>query len=150
MSREMCNPFSYVKVKPAHAYLGHFKQAKFLREGHNTVRVGLRTPKLEKPGIKPPTPPTMKTAPGLQAPATSSTRISASKANSYAAAKAATGTSRATDRAAKVGARAAIQSAKLDEGPGRKAAVRAARQGLRQAKRTARTNRASRVAYRRA
>jgi hypothetical protein len=29
------DPFSYLKTKPEHAYLGHFKNPKFLRAGHN-------------------------------------------------------------------------------------------------------------------
>lgn len=30
------------KVQPEHAYLGHFKQEKFLREGHNSIFGGIR------------------------------------------------------------------------------------------------------------
>jgi len=35
------DPFGYVKVKPEHAYLGHFRQSRFLRAGHNAVAAPL-------------------------------------------------------------------------------------------------------------
>lgn len=32
------DPFSYLKTKPEHAYLGHFKNPTYLRAGHNVSR----------------------------------------------------------------------------------------------------------------
>lgn len=85
------DPFSYLKTKPEHAYLGHFKERGVLQDGHNT---GARASR-------------MRTAPGLGTPMTRREQV-------YAAGRtAAGGASLAGDRAA----------------------VRAARQSLRQARR---------------
>lgn len=34
------DPFAYVKLTPAHAHLGRFRQEKFLRKGHNQSLIG--------------------------------------------------------------------------------------------------------------
>lgn len=45
------DPFSYLKIKPEHIYFGHFRQEKFLREGHN-VRRGRKQVVATAPGGK--------------------------------------------------------------------------------------------------
>jgi hypothetical protein len=64
----VCTPAMGFKTGGNHGYLGHFKQERFLREGHNSTKDENGTPTTET-GFQTPAVPTPTTeSPGLQTP----------------------------------------------------------------------------------
>jgi hypothetical protein len=120
------DPFSYVKLGPSHGYLGHFRAARYLEEGHNQKSLSAIGARQARRLIR--SGPVGGAAPGTLAAKVAAERpVIAAKMAAKAAVRA-TPTGGGSKLAAKQAGRAAVLQAKL--GPSSRVSQRAAVGGV--------------------